>query len=59
MTVGHLLFVVLATTYVLVGIKLEERDLLAAHGEDYAPYRSEVPMLLPLGRREVEVVVGE
>jgi protein-S-isoprenylcysteine O-methyltransferase Ste14 len=52
MTVGHLLFAVLGTAYILVGIRLEERDLLAAHGDDYATYCEEVPMLLPFGRRK-------
>jgi protein-S-isoprenylcysteine O-methyltransferase Ste14 len=30
-----------------VAIQLEERDLLDAHGADYANYRARVPMLLP------------
>lgn len=47
MTVGHLLFAGGLTVYVLVGVKLEERDLLAAFGDRYRAYRREVPMFLP------------
>ena len=47
MTVGHLLFAGLVTAYVLVGIKLEERDLVAVFGDQYRRYRARVPMLIP------------
>ncbi len=46
MTVTHLLFAAVTTTYILVAIQLEERDLMAAHPE-YAEYRQQVPMLVP------------
>jgi methanethiol S-methyltransferase len=47
MTGGHLLFAVVITAYVMVGIMLEERDLTATFGDDYRHYRDRVSMLLP------------
>ena len=47
MSGGHLLFAIVTTAYVLVAIMIEEHDLLAMLGPDYAEYRRRTPMLLP------------
>ncbi|MBP1181595.1 methanethiol S-methyltransferase [Methylobacterium sp. PvR107] len=47
MTVGHLLFAAVTTAYILVGIQLEERDLVTVFGDRYIRYRREAGMLLP------------
>jgi methanethiol S-methyltransferase len=49
MSVGHLVFSIATTGYILVGIYLEERDLLRSHSAEYAAYRARVPMLFPTG----------
>lgn len=46
MTVTHLVFALATTAYILVAIRLEERDLVEMHPE-YVGYRRRVGMLLP------------
>ncbi len=46
MTATHLVFASIATAYILVAIRFEERDLMIEHPE-YVEYRRQVPMLIP------------
>jgi protein-S-isoprenylcysteine O-methyltransferase Ste14 len=46
MTVGHLLFALLGSAYIVVGVLLEERDLSASLTE-YDAYAAVTPRFLP------------
>lgn len=50
-TGGHLLFAIGTTGYILVGIWLGKRELVAMFGSRYENYRERVRMLLPLPKR--------
>lgn len=50
MTMAHLLFAAITTTYILVAIQFEERDLCAEH-PGYVEYKKQVPMLIPFMKR--------
>ncbi len=51
MSAGHLLFAAGMTLYILIGLRLEERDLVDTMGNVYRRYRHEVPMLLPFRKK--------
>lgn len=50
LSTDQLLFDVLWTLWIVVGTKLEERDLVADFGETYRRYQIAVPMLIPYQR---------
>jgi methanethiol S-methyltransferase len=47
MTFGRLEFAILSTLYLLIGLRLEERNLRQELGPDYDLYCANVPMLIP------------
>lgn len=55
MTLGHLLFAAATTGYILIGIWLEERDLVALFGDQYRQYREQVSMLIPFPRKKADL----
>lgn len=55
MTLGHLAFALMVTGYIFMGTWFEERDLVAAHGEDYLAYRRRVRGFVPLPKAAGEM----
>lgn len=47
MTQGHLLFAGAFTVYIIIGVRIEEKDIATQLGEDYIAYQSTTPMLIP------------
>jgi methanethiol S-methyltransferase len=48
MTLGHLMFSITTTTYIIVAVKFfEERNLREIHGTAYEEYQRKVPMIIP------------
>lgn len=53
MDAARLLSAVMVTMYFVVGSRLEERRLIASHGDLYRRYRQRVPALVPLPGRSL------
>jgi methanethiol S-methyltransferase len=47
------------TTYILIAVQMEERDLVAALGAECRDYRRDVPMLLPRPRVRAPRTAGQ
>jgi protein-S-isoprenylcysteine O-methyltransferase Ste14 len=58
LTSDRLLFNVLWTIWILIGTRLEERDLVADFGDTYRAYQQRVPMLIPRSARPVNQVAA-
>ena len=52
MSVGHLVFAIATTLYILIALQIEERDLTNMHGDTYREYKQQVSMLIPLPRKK-------
>lgn len=48
MTVAHLVFALATTAYILIAVRLEERDLIGIYGDAYRRYKQQVPGILPV-----------
>ncbi|MEX2570962.1 MAG: methanethiol S-methyltransferase [Gemmatimonadota bacterium] len=58
MTLGHLLFALVTTGYIVVAVQLEERDLVTQFGEVYREYRRRTPAFVPVPRGTGAVTPG-
>ena len=59
MSLAHLAFAAATTAYILVAIRMEERDLVSFHGAAYTEYCERTPMLVPgLPTRQTESTSG-
>ncbi len=50
MSSGHLLFAAVCTAYILIAVRLEERDLVSLFGRRYQNYQASTPMFIPRGQ---------
>lgn len=59
MTLGHLVFAVGMTAYILIGLYFEERDLVHRFGDTYREYQHTTPKLIPLLQQGKAVFFNE
>ncbi len=48
MTVTHLIYALMLTGYILVGVYYEEKDLIANFGSEYLKYKAKTPKIIPI-----------
>jgi protein-S-isoprenylcysteine O-methyltransferase Ste14 len=54
MTLGHLIFSIATTGYILIAVQIEERDLTKIFGDDYRKYKENVAGFFPSKKYEVK-----
>ena len=61
MTAAHLIFAIATTSYIMLAIQFEERDMIRFYGDAYRNYRRQIPMIIPLrlGKRKSPGVTAE
>ena len=59
MSVGHLVFALATSGYILIAIQLEERDLISEHGKKYEYYRQRASMLIPIPKKNKDKSVSK
>jgi methanethiol S-methyltransferase len=47
MTVTHLIYALLLTGYILIGVRYEEKDLIHEFGDQYLAYKKSTPAIIP------------
>jgi len=52
MSAGHLLLAVVTTAYILVAVRIEEKDLITYFGDAYVGYAERVPRFMPVRGRD-------
>ena len=58
MTLGHLIFAIGMSAYIVIAVPYEERDLVRFLGSDYDRYRERVPKFVPRFGKTHEAVKG-